>query len=307
MPTISSIVQDYLTKENVVSLLRSYEKRKMTDEMRSDLMRDFFNTIIGKTLPQLFGCEWRNTRVIGAGTAGFIVGFNTETSKEMYEGFQRFQNIHFDRKYMNDSLINDTMPREMALKVQMFYENKPYFEARALREERIMDKVNNLADTSGPSSLIKSSTPRFYYGCTVNVPYGKDIIKYRLTFIDLIPPRYSTILEILQTNPNFDWSPIFTKIQELVKALWRFGISHNDLSVRNILVYIAPDAQTDIKLVDFGLAELIRPIKEGDDVSMIASYEDLYKNADKSEQNGSNVAKLKELAQYMRLANVVKS
>jgi hypothetical protein len=106
----------------------------MTDEVRNDLMREFYITIIGKELPNIFGCNWLNTRVIGAGTAGFIVGFSTPTSQQMYDGFQRLEKQHFDRKYKSENLIKEDMPDVMAVKIQLFYDNKPYFEARALRE-----------------------------------------------------------------------------------------------------------------------------------------------------------------------------
>ena len=93
-------------------------------------------------------------------------------------------------------------------------------------------------------------------------------------------------------------------MERIVKSLWKYGISHNDLSLNNILI----SHDDDIKLLDFGLSTMIEKI-DGDDINLFNQYLNYFEDKDRSEQNGSrealdrrcsNVQKLKELLTYVK-------
>lgn len=162
-----------------------------------------------------------------------------------------------------------------------------------------MNKINKVADKpNAPSSHIKACTPRYYLGFTCNYPVGNRVLRVRLTFMEKIDDSYVSIEKLIGPSYNYRFPDVFvTGLTKLVKSLWRFGISHNDLSIRNLLFNIT---KYDIKLIDFGLAELIHKRIEGKDDDLEKRYEEYYTNIEKDEQDGSNVQKLHELVDLLR-------
>jgi serine/threonine protein kinase len=162
------------------------------------------------------------------------------------------------------------MPNEVVLKVQQFKTEDKYWEARVLREETIMKKLS--------TSSLKEHVPKFYLGCTLIIPMENNKrFGVRLTFmehIDMVP-----LYRILQESDKKKIPVprnIYEQIEAVVLKLWKLGISHNDLSVNNILVsgFIKPE----IKLIDFGLSTTIATsdfanLKDGDGFNM---YKDRY-------------------------------
>jgi tRNA A-37 threonylcarbamoyl transferase component Bud32 len=79
---------------------------------------------------------------------------------------------------------------------------------------------------------------------------------------------------------------VYQNIEKIVGTLWKLKVSHNDLSINNIMI----GKNGNIKLLDFGLSEILnKPINNAQE------YQELFANIKKDEQSGSNVAKLKEL------------
>jgi serine/threonine protein kinase len=295
MPTLSSIVKSYLDKENVVSLLNSYDDKRLSDPQKKNILNNFIQSIFNPSLTNQFN-NLISIKLIGSGTTGSVLSI-TAPAVKITEGIQKiiqtnsFKDLPIYR--LKQSKIK-TYPESVAIKIQMFYTSNKYWEARAIREEYILNKINDIADNvNAPSYFIKQRTPRYYLGFTVNFPTEKSNVKFRLTFMEVIEASY-TIEYLISQHYRFP-PQIVTNIEKLIKNLWRFGISHNDISIRNILV---DTIKHDIKLIDFGLAELITPINGTDDI-LEKLYENYYNSIDKNEQDGSNVQKLKELIETL--------
>jgi tRNA A-37 threonylcarbamoyl transferase component Bud32 len=102
--------------------------------------------------------------------------------------------------------------------------------------------------------------------------------------------EYMTVERLITTNSMFATDQVYQNIERLVKALWRLGVSHNDISPRNVLVkYVQPDVG-DVKLIDFGLSDMFSA-----SVQSVQEYEQVYEGHSRHEQRGSNVEKLREL------------
>jgi tRNA A-37 threonylcarbamoyl transferase component Bud32 len=115
--------------------------------------------------------------------------------------------------------------------------------------------------------------------------------------MDLIDASYTTLFKHLQNTSGQLSEDIYTKIEVLIKSLWRFGISHNDLSLNNILIN-QHVINADIKLIDFGLSTMIVKL-DGEDNNLASAYLKYFEKLDKIEQNGSNVQKLAELLSHV--------
>ena len=87
---------------------------------------------------------------------------------------------------------------------------------------------------------------------------------------------------------------LYTNIEILVKKLWKLGITHNDLSIRNILIDTSNlSGNYNIKLIDFRLSELLSPELQNNN-TMKEYYKHLYTIVN-YEQPISNIVKLGKL------------
>jgi len=277
MPTLNSLLKEYLSKDEIISMIDSYDikkhdKNNLLLKFHTILCRDIFPLLIGKS-------EMAN--VCGSGTVGFVVSL--ESNNFTFDKFEKQTNIPLYR--IRKSKLD--IPNKLALKIQIFDTNDKYWEARVLREEFIQNKLSE-------SATFSDIVPKFYFGCTLNIPIDNENIKFRLTFMDLVDKRYTTLLKYLESRHGIS-DIIYKKVERIVKSLWKYGISHNDLSLNNILI----SHDDDIKLLDFGLSTMIEKI-DGDDINLFNQYLNYFEDKDRSEQNGSNVQKLKELLTYVK-------
>ena len=61
-----------------------------------------------------------------------------------------------------------------------------------------------------------------------------------------------TLRNKLQRNVKIN-SKVFSNIQQMILLLWKQGISHNDISINNIMV----NTDDSVRLLDFGLATIV--------------------------------------------------
>lgn len=277
MSTLKSLLNDYLSKEEIISLIDSYDVNTRYD--KNELLLKFHTILCRDIYPYLIG-KREMANVCGSGSVGFIVSL--ESDNFTFDKFETQTQIPLYRIKKSKLFIENKIPKNLALKIQILDSKDKYWEARIIREEFIQNKLSE-------SASFRDNIPNFYFGCTINMPIENDIIRFRLTFMELLDSRYITILTLLQRN-NILTDEMYNNIEQLVKKLWKFGISHNDLSINNILI----DVETkDIKLIDFGLSSMMLPLEDN------KSYIEYFKTLDKSEQNGSNVSKLNELFTYV--------
>jgi serine/threonine protein kinase len=276
MSTLSSIVKSYLDKENVVSLLNSYDDKRLLDPQKKEILKDFYSNDFIPGMQKNFGIHFIDVRILGKGSTNAILCITSDKLTDSLKKIIETNSFNDSPIYrLKQSKIKD-YPKSIAIKIQMFYTSNKYWEARAMREEFILNKINDIADNvKAPSFQIKQHTPRYYLGFTVNFPSKKMNVKIRLTFMEVIDiKKYRTIYSLISDGYKFS-EEIAININTLVKSLWRFGISHNDLSLNNILVNLA---NNDIKLIDFGLAELITT----ESIDSEEQYEQYYASIDKN-------------------------
>lgn len=277
--SLKSILTEYISNTDKTSLAKSYPNSSTTEdnlslEMKNELFNKFNMLFIAGQMPSLFNCRFQDIVILAGGTQGVVIKV---TSPNVRKGVDNLKNTQL--LFRENEFNLNAIPNEMAIKIQMFPPKNKYWEARALREEKIMSKLN--------TSPIQQHIPTFYYGCTIHMPHNNEYIKFRLTFMDVIDSRYVTIQTLLEENIELQIT-VFEKIKSLVMSLWKIGVSHNDLSMRNIM--INRRNHNDIKIVDFGLSQYI---SEG--ISDEEQYMDHFKGLSNQEQSGSNVVKLQEL------------
>lgn len=276
-PSYSKIINEYLTNSDIKSIDKDYpteEKNTNTQtfEQKNVIISDFFYSDLRKILSDYFGfTDIQKIKMLGSGTQGFVIGFEPKYCK--------FEELSGSRKkgpYFGTS-------NKLALKIQLINtNNSSYWEKRMIREEYIIHYLNELSDRNN----IKDSIPLLYYGCT----YKFNANKFRLTFMELIDPEeYITIGKILSLENLFNSmisDKVYQNIEKIIGTLWKLKVSHNDLSINNIMI----GKNGNIKLLDFGLSEILnKPINNAQE------YQELFTHIKKDEQSGSNVAKLKEL------------
>ena len=227
----------------------------------------------------------------------------TVTSTNMLNSLNKLLNLNKSQIKNNISRLTDNIPNLLAMKVQQFTSKNKYWEARVMREETIMSELS-----------IYDFVPKFYLGCTIIIPLSKitnvitnEIIGIRLTFMDRIEG-----ISLYQLILNKQDIPNISDIVNIVYNLWKIGVSHNDLSIKNIFViYDRNEKKDKIKLIDFGLSTkihnnymLVNPNKKQ---FLNEIYIDYFLKLDKTEQNGSNVEKLNELRNLFEQYNKDKS
>lgn len=281
MTTLKSLLNDYLSKEDIISLIESYDNYKKHDKNQLFLL--FLNIVINKIFP-LINVKPQIPNICGSGSVGCVLSLQSQ--KFTLNNLEEQSEIPLYRIKRSKLYNENKLPKQLALKIQLFDSNDKYWEARVLREEYIQNIISEY-------QTFDNIIPKFYFGCTINMPFQDDIIRFRLTFMDLVDVNtYSTLLSVINSTGSIS-TKVYNKIEDLAHKLWKHGISHNDLSVNNILV----DKNDNIVLLDFGLASIIK--QELDESNLVEEYNKYFANLDKSEQNGSNVEKLNELFKYV--------
>jgi serine/threonine protein kinase len=258
---------------------------------KNEIIRDFYQTKVFEIIFDYFKLiDIGKLEVLGSGTQGVVLGFPSEYFKN---GFNELSKISTRQK---GPYFKDNLPNEIAMKFQLLDGETSYWEKRMLREEYIMNYLNEISNVNASKSIIKNAIPKLYYGCTIKF---KDV-KFRLTFMELISPRnYITIekwLTIYTRTPFPDVS--YKLLEKIIESLWASKISHNDLSIRNIMIEVGDSEYKKIKLIDFGLSEMLNK-----EILSKEEYEKLFKDISKDEQRGSNVEKLKDLCKILKRPN----
>jgi serine/threonine protein kinase len=295
MVALSELIREYLSPEESASLVDAYDERiepNLTHNELNVLVNEFYTTHLCPMLTTMFLVKGLDIVVVGSGTTGFVVRF---TTPDPTAGFaQLTQNPRMERIIAcNPSL---TVPNTLAVKVQMFHTYSPYYEARSLRENKIMNRFNTA------SELIRRCTPRFYYGCTMFVPDHRLRLRFRMTFMDYINETYAPLFKRITERRAPVPTCVYKRIEQIVHALWRYGVTHNDVLLNNILVRSLDCEDPDnIRIVDFGLSRLLQPNLEGVPYEDLERrYEEYFANEDRSEQHGSNVQKLHDLLRHFQ-------
>jgi hypothetical protein len=202
------------------------------------------------------------------------------SSQKNYKNFmseKRIKGIYYE----------DSLPTKITLKFQLLINESSYW------EKLMLQLSNELNENNLEEYIIKEAIPKLYFGCTVK--YNTNVFA-RLTFMELVDiDEYMTIEKVLTSSVNIS-NNTYENIEKLVKALWRFNVSHNELSICNILIGVTKATKEKVKLLDYGLAQMFKlPIE------IIDRYKEFFKNnSEKQEQQGSNVEKLKELCKSIK-------
>lgn len=260
----------------------------MSIEEKNTIMGRFYYTML-QNLHNMFGVLPHEVSTIGNGTQGTVISFQSKKAQEGFEALAK-QSTRIHGPWPP----TQGFPEQMALKIQIISKTSGYAEKRMLREEYIMHYLNRTPtnnSVNAPTNIVSQAVPKLFFGCTV--PF-EDKAFFRLTFMELLSrDEYMTVERILATEPALNTRVICANVEKVVKALWRLKVSHNDLSIRNVMVkYIRPNIG-EVRLIDFGLADILK-IQDMTNVSKEA-YERIFANNTKNEQRGSNVEKMAEL------------
>lgn len=222
------------------------------------------------------------------GTSGSVYTIDSNNNKEKIQLFKKIPGL----LRVRDETENIRCPNIMAVKLQGLASKEKYWEARMLREETIMKRLS--------ASNMARYIPRFYFGCTILVPVGNTKIGIRLTFMDVLGGE--TLRNKLQRNVKIN-PKVFSNIQQMILLLWKQGMSHNDISINNIMV----NTDDSVRLLDFGLATIVSNNVMYSDAwknnivpnvsieQFSKKYEEFFADKNKREQLGSNVRKLNEI------------
>ena len=272
----NSLSKDYNASVTNLSL-PEFDKQ---NEIISQIHKNFITGI----MPNIFqNSPIFDIHVIGSGTQGYVLRFKCQNMKESVDKFEELVKLSRINKGANFT----SMPNEVAIKIQTFITMNKHFEERVLREEYLLDKIQGFT-----SNDLKQYIPNFYYGATIGLSAN---VRFRLTFMELIDnTKYATLEKLISEKINLS-DQSYATIKRIASLLWKAKITHNDLSLRNILVNRSnPD---DIKIVDFGLAQMLSPDVNIDTEEL---YKQHFQGKSGDEQHGSNVAKLLELFRYVK-------
>lgn len=291
----SKLLDEYLTNSQKISLKNDYKSHEKSINVgdfnkKNLIINEFFQTKILEITRDYFKViDIRGLEIFGSGTQGVVLGFSSDNLKYGFDELSKISTRH------KGIYFEANLPKEIAMKFQLLDDNTSYWEKRMLREEYIMHYLNTTINTNA-KKIIENAIPKLYYGCTIKF---KDV-KFRLTFMELISPKiYITVDKWLTTFKHESFpDESYKMLENIIKTLWRLKISHNDLSIRNIMIGIDNNHLGKIKLIDFGLSEELNK-----QILSKKDYDELFKDQSKDEQCGSNVEKLRELCKLFKRSN----
>lgn len=297
MTTLNSLIQEYLSEEekNILNIL--YPKNNNKDEeisleeknkfflefINGEFLKKYFIIITNKAY-NIIGEDVNFPAYIGSGTQGIVFSLILSNLDIVNSKLIDVYN----KKRCKENIVN----QEVACKIQLINNPKEkYWESRMLREETIMMKLNTF-------ETIKKYIPKIYLGFTI-IFNGN---KFRITLMELFKPgRFENIQTILNQLSNEKADIIIAATKPLIYSLWRNGISHNDISIRNILVDLFD--LNNIKLIDFGLETMFKvpnTLLESNNSRIETEYINYFSDKTKEEQHGSNVIKLNEFIDILK-------
>ena len=340
---LSKIIKEYLDPEMTHSLFFD-ENSTFNVYTEPDLLRRIspirdaiVNTVICRSiLPTLFDCPPLHGNDKKSGVAGDYITFE---SKNMHQGFIKLmESMKIYRPVRKTKVLQDNFPTNaignvsragtsygsssaIGVKVQVLPTTiDKYYEAKCIREERILERLNE--------SSFASFVPKLYFGCTTIFPINSTdtsqvyTISVRLTFLQHLGGyenlRNYFSRQVEANRPIRDET--ITAIKQVLINLWKQGISHNDFAAQNMMINLHDD--TDIKLLDFGLATMLdfsrlRNVMRWEDMHQqyIEHYEKIkrkerrlgVRNATDNtffDNEGSNVRKMNELLNAVLRTNL---
>lgn len=300
---LSELLKNYLSPEKTRSLIYdtnsnfnvSYEGYSgFRPGLTERIMNYIDNFILIKYFPEFS----LNGRQIFIGTFGTFYNFS---STDMKKGFQELLNQPEFKLYRikrkNRVLQDDYSPNQsMGIKLQIFFSADKYYEANAIKEETILDKLNQTA--------FKEYVPNFYLGFTIRIPIQTDkgelIVYCRLSFTEHLI-EYTNLLILINKYQYIPTNDDLIKITDIIHTLWKHGVSHNDIAAQNIMFN---PIDKNFKLIDFGLATYHNfKFEPGQNIEQLYThyYQELMKKKPQlSENEGTNVNKLHDLLTYIK-------
>ena len=274
--SLSSRLKEYIDFDN--------QSIKNSDNLSYESF--YYNYLTTNILNEIFNCELTDIVVLGGGKSCFVIKF---TSNIMKQGFDKLEKtLNNSNRIFKSSLMHHILPSSLAIKIQMFTTDN---------EDKILKEEFNIKQMNDSNREITKHIPKFYYGYT----FVNNESKFRLTFMESIDITYYTLDRLIKEYKHDIPDILYKNIEILVKKLWNLGITHNDLSIRNILVDSSNlSGNNNIKLIDFGLSELLSPeetAKLQNNNTMKGEYEKIFPivTPERTEQKGSNVVKLGKL------------
>ena len=296
MTSITKSLESYFNNEELTLLRKNYSKHNNTISQvelneKAKIIGILYNNAIIKLLCNAFKINSHELIILGAGTQGFIVKIISDNISEALNSFTNRKRIR--GPYCKSDLES---LKQIALKIQLLNSETSFYEERTIKEESIMHHLNDIkSNTNTNASIIKNVIPKFYLGFTNEYTMNKTN-KYfvRFSFMELLDNSIYSTLQFYIDNkkniyPEHIKTVIYNNIETVVKALWRFKVTHNDLSSRNIMINLTDQNLGDIKLIDFGLAQMFDSVRNN-----IKSNEE-YTNLFKSDPSATNVQKLEIL------------
>lgn len=303
MTSITRALNDYFSNIEKDSIQSNYNKHNNTKaqisiEDKNRIIGILYNNEIKTLLNDKFKIDPhpQSIGIMGGGTQGFVIKFNSNKIKEAFNGLKELKtNKRVKGPYFESEL---TYIKKIALKIQLLDTESSFYEKRTIKEESIMHYLNDLdpkPDTK--ASIIKNAIPKFYFGCTLGYELNEKKYYFRLSFMELLDsPEYISLQNFIGFYKNGGGripenrkDLIYNNIENIVKTLWRFKVTHNDLSIANIFLCLKKEAYASVKLIDFGLAQMINPVHKN------INSEDDYSKLFILDKSGTNVDKLKDL------------
>ena len=270
--SLSSRLKEYIDFDN--------QSIKNSDNLSYESF--YYNYLTTNILHEIFNCELKDIVMLGGGISGFVIKF---TSNIMKDGFDKLEKtLNNSNRIFKSTLMHHILPSSLSIKIQIFTIDN---------EDKILKEEFNIKQMNDSNREITKYIPKFYYGYTfVNNEQG--VGNFRLTFMEPIDTTYYTLDRLIKEYKHDIPDILYTNIEILVKKLWKLGITHNDLSIRNILIDTSNlSGNYNIKLIDFRLSELLSPELQNNN-TMKEYYKHLYTIVN-YEQPISNIVKLGKL------------
>jgi serine/threonine protein kinase len=304
--SLSKIIRDYLTVDETGNLFHEPNvqdqliiSREEFDANRMSINGVILDFLLAKILKKYFP-GFDTDFSVYMGSMGTYINFKSSNMAQGFKSWLEDTNQDAIKLYrVKPKTIPSEVPDYIGIKFQVFISKDKYFEASAIKEEGILQRLSN--------SSIRDYVPRFYFGCTLTIPIRvgqKELIAItRLTFTEHIH-GYANMLQVLQSKEYIPTDAHLNNIKNVLHKLWRCGISHNDFAAQNIMIHLQSGK---IKLIDFGLATNFKGNFPQADESLAEVYQQYYNSIPHEsllDNEGTNVKKLGEFIQQFKALGI---
>ena len=123
MSKLKTLLNKYLSKEEISSLIFSYDE-KFTHESKATLLQNFHYILGTKIYPILTNHEYNHLPyILGSGTQGFVVSIE---GNDLKLGINKFKNQTDIPLFRIKTTDYTTLPKKLAIKIQMFDSKDKY-------------------------------------------------------------------------------------------------------------------------------------------------------------------------------------